>query len=302
MSEVDDGDAAFTCKYQNLTATPGGLENYPVYFQILAAFTAGEMSKLVDMISSVRQQCSQPQYLANFIENQDNQRFASYTTDLALAENAIAFTILADGIPKMYYGQEQHLTGNYSPYNRQPLWEATTTPYDTTADLYVLTSKLNKIRNHAIAVDSNYVTNTSTILHTDASTYVTRKGVNGAHIISVLSNQGTTGGSYTLSVSGAADAGTNLTEITGCTTLLAGTNGTIVVDMKAGQPRVFFPTFNMKNSGLCGYENATATASGTASSTSATATSSKKSAGVRSETWIGLAIMVAGAISALISL
>lgn len=271
MAEVDDGDAGFTCNYQNMT---GGLENYPVYYQILAAFTAGEMSELVSMISSVREACPSPRYMANFIENQDNERFASYTDDMALAKNALAFTILADGIPKMYYGQEQHLTGNYSPYNRQALWS---TDYDTTVPLYTLTATLNKLRNHAISVDSSYVTSVSSILYTDDSTYAARKGPNGVQIVAVLSNQGTGGGDYELSVPLAADVGTNMTEVLGCTTVLAGTNGTIVVDMGEGVPKVFFPTFNMNGSGLCGYAaDSTTSATGTATGTAATATSTKK--------------------------
>lgn len=33
------------------------------------------------------------------MENHDNRRFANYTTDMALVKNALAFTILSDGIP-----------------------------------------------------------------------------------------------------------------------------------------------------------------------------------------------------------
>lgn len=78
LGEIDDGDAAFTCNYQQYTE---GLENYPVYFTLIRAFTAGEMSGLVDMIKSVGESCKSPQYLANFIENQDQPRFASYSDD-----------------------------------------------------------------------------------------------------------------------------------------------------------------------------------------------------------------------------
>lgn len=144
------------------------------------------------------------------------------------------------------------MPGNYSPYNRQALWDASPT-YDQSADLYSLTTNLNKIRNHAIAVDDHFLTNWSSILYHDGSTYATRKGPNGAQVISVLSNQGMQGGDYTLEINGAADPGTNLTEVTLCnSTVVAGPNGTITVPMGQGQPRVYFPTFNLNNSGLCG--------------------------------------------------
>ncbi|KAJ9199017.1 glycoside hydrolase family 13 protein [Paecilomyces variotii] len=275
MAEVDDDIPSYVCNYQKWT---GGLENYPLYFTIINAFTDGDMPGLVSMISQMRSACSETQYLATFIENQDNERFPSYVDDINLAKNAMAFTILADGIPKIYYGQEQHLPGNYSPYNRQELWS---TNYNTSAPLYNLTATLNKLRNHAIKVNSNYVTNDSSLLYTDNSTYAARKGVNGVQIVSVLSNQGSNGGAYELQVPGAADEGTELTEVFGCSTVTAGKNGTITVNMDKGEPRVFFPTFNMNGSGLCGTEDTTTptasgSSTGTSSSSSVSASSTKK--------------------------
>lgn len=87
MAEVDDGDAQFTCNYQNLTE---GLENYPLYYTIKEAFTAGKMADLVSMVGSMRQACPKTQYLATFIENQDNPRFASFTEDLAVSPPSLA--------------------------------------------------------------------------------------------------------------------------------------------------------------------------------------------------------------------
>lgn len=195
------------------------------------------------------------------------------------------------------------MSGNYSPYNRQDLWS---TNYDSSAELYTLTATLNKLRNHAIALDNNYVTNWSSILYTDPSTYVTRKGPNGVQILAVLSNQGQQGGAYTLQVSGAADPGTNLTEVTLCnSTLLAGTNGTIVVPMDQGQPRVYFPTRQLNGSGLCGYavsasSNATATSSSSSSTSASGSAASASKTGVadhlQTPIWLTLAALVLSAL------
>lgn len=81
MAEVDQGDPGFVCGYQDAT---GGLENYALYYTILRAFTAGQMDQMVSMIKSVQSACSSPQYLATFIENQDNPRFASTDDDITV--------------------------------------------------------------------------------------------------------------------------------------------------------------------------------------------------------------------------
>lgn len=286
LGEVEDGDPAFTCNYQQYTE---GLENYPIYYTIIQAFTAGNMAGLVSMIDSMRTACTSTQYLANFIENQDQPRFASYNDDETLAANAMAFSILADGIPKYYYGQEQHLTGNYSPYNRQALWENNPS---TTSNLYTLTTTLNTIRNHAISVNSDYISNNSVLLYTDGSTYAARKGANGAQIVSVLSNQGSNGGAYTLNIDKAADPGTNLTEIVTCTSYLTSSKGTVALKMDKGAPRVLFPTAKMDGTGICGFAkdksagtgtgsaSGSSSATGSATGSAASATSSKKGAAV----------------------
>jgi alpha-amylase len=81
MGEVYEDNATMMCDYQNLTP---GLENYALFYKIIDAFTAGKMKDLVSMISTMRQACQSPQYLANFIENQDNPRFASLVEDIAV--------------------------------------------------------------------------------------------------------------------------------------------------------------------------------------------------------------------------
>ena len=183
---------------------------------------------------------------------------------LQLASNALAFTILADGIPFVYQGQEQHMTGNFSPYNRAPLWP---TNYDTNAPLYKLVSTMNSLRNHAISLDSHYASNHSTQLYLDDSTMATRKGPNGVQIVAVFSNQGSKGGSYQLQVGGAFDPNTEVMEVVTCQKQTANKAGNITVKMGQGAPRAFFPTANLDGSGLCGTSK-TANGSSSANSSS----------------------------------
>ncbi len=148
------------------------------------------------------------------------------------------------------------MSGNYSPYNRAPLWSGSSsgTPYDTSAPLYNLTGTLNTLRNHAIKVDSRYVSNHSTEIYLDPATMATRKGPDGVQIVAVFSNQGEKGGVYELSVGpGAFATGTEVMEVFNCTKSNANEAGNVTAKMGGGLPKAFFPTAQMNGSGLCGY-------------------------------------------------
>lgn len=56
---------------------------------------------------------------ATFLENHDQPRFQSITTDQSLVKNAMAWSFITDGVPIIYYGQEQGYTGNGDPNNRE---------------------------------------------------------------------------------------------------------------------------------------------------------------------------------------
>jgi alpha-amylase len=161
VGEVDNGDVTYACPYQ--TALDGIL-NYPTYFPLVRAFesSSGSISDLADMINSVKADCTDTNLLGSFSENHDNPRFASYTQDLALAKNVLTYTILADGIPIIYAGQEQHYDGAADPANREATWLS---GYDTTSELYTWVAKMNKIRSFAIKSDDGYTTYNVNFLH-----------------------------------------------------------------------------------------------------------------------------------------
>jgi alpha-amylase len=94
------------------------------YHSLIDAFrtTLGNTSNLIEQITRVKSACLASGLLGTFSENHDNPRFANYNPDISLAKNVIAFTILADGIPIIYYGQEQHYAGGNDTDNREALW------------------------------------------------------------------------------------------------------------------------------------------------------------------------------------
>nr|AAN75021.1 alpha-amylase precursor [Lipomyces starkeyi] len=248
VGEVFDGDPSYTCPYQeNLD----GVLNYPVYYPVVSAFesVSGSVSSLVDMIDTLKSECTDTTLLGSFLENQDNPRFPSYTSDESLIKNAIAFTMLSDGIPIIYYGQEQGLNGGNDPYNREALW---LTGYSTTSTFYKYIASLNQIRNQAIYKDDTYLTYQNWVIYSDSTTIAMRKGFTGNQIITVLSNLGTSGSSYTLTLSNTGYTASSVVyEILTCTAVTVDSSGNLAVPMSSGLPKVFYQESQLVGSGIC---------------------------------------------------
>lgn len=247
VGEVDDGDESFVCGFQNYL--PGVL-NYATYFPLVQAFqsTPGSMSNLANMINSVKSGCKDTSLVATFSENHDQPRFASLTGDMSQARNVMTFTMLSDGIPIIYEGQEQHYNaegGSGVPYNREAIWFS---GYNTQAPLYQLVATLNAARKHAISDDSTYQNYQNYPIYTDTTTIAMKKG----QMITVLSNKGASGASYTQSIPAGYSSGTQVTELLTCATLTADSSGNIAVPMAQGLSRVYYPTSRLSGSGLCG--------------------------------------------------
>lgn len=219
------------------------------YFPLIDAFqsTNGSIYDLADMIDSIKN-CPDTSLLGTFSENHDQPRFASLNGDIAAAKNVLAFTMLTDGIPIVYQGQEQHYNaegGSSTPYNREALWLS---GYNTDAELYQLVTSLNAIRHNAIADDDSYTTTQNSHVCNDYTNIAMKKG----DVLTVLTNVGSSGANYSLSIDSGYDANTELTELLTCDTLTVSSNGTAAVPMGAGLPRVYYPTSGISGSGLCG--------------------------------------------------
>jgi len=196
----------------------------------------------------VQGDCSDPSLLGTFSENHDQPRFASLTGDMSQARNVLTFTLLTDGIPIVYEGQEQHYNaqgGSSDPYNREALWFSS---YNTSSPLYTLTSTLNAARKHAASDDASYLTAHASTIYTDPTTLAVRKG----KMVLVLSNKGADGSAYNQSIPAAYAGGAGVTELLTCNTLTADSSGHLDVPMASGQPRVYYPTSSLSGSGLCG--------------------------------------------------
>lgn len=150
----------------------------------------------------------------------------------------------------IYQGQEHHLDGPGTPKNREALWLS---KYDTSAELYILIQKLNKIRKHAYNLGSDYVDEQTRPVFRGGSELAFSKGVEGRQIVMLLSTQGTQASAYDLQLPVTYNAGTTITEVLNCKNYTIDSWGQLVVPMVKGEPRVFYPTQLMEGSGLCGY-------------------------------------------------
>lgn len=107
VGEVLDGDPAYIAAYQNNSMN--SVFNYPLYYALDSAFnsTSKSLSQVVTALNNNKQQFKDTTLLGNFISNHDNPRFESHVTDKALIKNAVATIYGVEGIPYVYYGQEQ---------------------------------------------------------------------------------------------------------------------------------------------------------------------------------------------------
>ncbi|KAL1303749.1 hypothetical protein AAFC00_007091 [Neodothiora populina] len=285
MGEVFNGNEWQYCEYQDYM---DGMLNYPAYFWITQAFKApgGSISSLVNGIEIMIGQCSDTTLLGSFIENHDQPRFPSYTSDTALTKNAVAFSMLADGIPIIYQGQEQSFSGASVPANREALW---TSGYSKTSSMYTYITRLNQIRKRAIGQDTGYLPYNAYPVYSDDSTIVMRKGATNGQVVGVFTNKGSSGsGSFTLSSKASGfTAGQSVTDLLTCKSQTTNSNGDLAVTIVGGLPQVFYPSAQLFGSPICGSSamsasSASATSSGNGrvkSTLSTSATASASSSG-----------------------
>jgi alpha-amylase len=169
---------------------------------------------------------------------------------MALAKNVVALTLLADGVPIIYQGQEQHEIGLVDKTtNRAPLWEA---GYDTESVLYLHIRTLNAIRHHAVRTSYNYTTFHHYAIYNEAGTIALRKGNDGSQVVTVLTNDGENGKAHDLALTGHG-FNASVTEIFSCEEYTVGDDGVISLPMEAGEPKVLYPTDLLYGSGLCDF-------------------------------------------------
>jgi len=237
IGEVYDNTSANTCIY--MTNALDSILNYPLWYaasNILSdpkASMTGMQAKYQENADS----CQDTTLLGTFSENHDVSRFGNHTTDMALLKNALAFTIMSDGIPIVYYGAEQAFTGGSDPYNREALW---TSGYPTNSPLYTHIATLNTARNviKQLATFTYWTPfwtyKTKVVLAKD-DVLILRKGYDHS-IVTMLTNRGSSAGKigpYEVADTN-FNEGDTIVEVLACTSMVVGPYGNFNVTLPAG--------------------------------------------------------------------
>ncbi|CAO3697271.1 unnamed protein product [Umbelopsis ramanniana] len=222
--EVLSGDASYVGPYQSYAPS---LINYPLYYPINNAFASKQaMSVLSNQITTNQNNFKDISVLTTFVDNHDNVRFLSQTSDTSLFKNALTFTMMTEGIPVYYYGSEQGFNGGNDPANREALW---TSSYDTTSDLYQFTATLVKDGRQK----ANGTVNPSVDVQNNVYAFT-----RGSALV-VLNNLGSSStNSITVKVGTGISDGTKLTDIFTNTTVTV-SGGTITYNLQNGLPSIF---------------------------------------------------------------
>ncbi|RDW69853.1 hypothetical protein BP6252_08873 [Coleophoma cylindrospora] len=273
LGEVSNGNVDYFCPYQDHL---DGLIDYPTYYQATQFFAnkSATSTNFVKEVQALNGTCNDTTLLGTFSENHDQPRFASYTSDLTvglaetpfsgprsnseqLAKNIITYTMLADGIPIIYQGQEQHFSGGTDPYNREALWLS---KYHTHSELYQTIKNLNLIRAVATNQSSTFLTSTTTTVYSDDNTVVFGKGESDHMVLTVVSNLGRHAKEATITIPAAGlPKNIQVTDVVNCHSVDVDANGGLEIKIKQGRPMVFYPRSLMESTDLCKGKKSAAT-------------------------------------------
>ncbi|KAJ3574561.1 hypothetical protein NP233_g1694 [Leucocoprinus birnbaumii] len=247
MGEVFSGvEVDPVAEYQG----PQGLDsvlNYPMYSAIVEAFTIPgpkNISAVQTVFEQSKTKFKDTGVLGNFLENQDVPRWHNISVDPQSLYNAMVLNWFTDGIPIVYYGQEQSFSGNADPWNREPLWP----PGYQETDAYRFITALNQFRNFLGKTD--WLTQETQILAANPSAIAFMKG----QVITIATNIGSPPQNGThISFSSPYRSATAMINILTCQQWIVGSEGYLDAEYtKGGVPIVLTPAKSLSGSGLCG--------------------------------------------------
>lgn len=102
---------------------------------------SGSMYDLDAVISATASDFDEVNNQVTFIDNHDQSRFFSLSSSSNKVDQAYAVMLTSRGVPTVYYGTEQYMSGTTDPYNRGDM-----TSFNTSSKAYTVISKLAPLR------------------------------------------------------------------------------------------------------------------------------------------------------------
>lgn len=175
-------------------------------------------------------------------------RIAATNSDGSIAQNAAAFTILGDGIPIIFYGQEHNLNGGNDPYNRVAAWLPQNGELNANAPLVDYVTTLNKIRAWAIKKSRGYTTYGAKVLNYSEDQISIRKDV----LRTILTNAGMDQPVAEYTTQGSDfEAGATVVDMISCKTYRADKDGEVTATVGGGAVVVLLEQSLAQGSGVC---------------------------------------------------
>lgn len=210
--------------------------NYPLWYVLGDTFMGRTtFDYLAAEMASEQAMFPDANVWTNFLDNHDQQRFASRDgDDIVRDANGVTFLMFNSGIPVVYYGFEQRFNGSGDPYNREPFW---TSGYNTSAYLYKYISTLHNIRALASGLTGKdtYFASTAKVLGTTPQYMAFERGP----LVVVVSNVGANGTSQVICVSKSQfPEGAVITDLLSETNMTVGVGGSFNSTAPGGEARV----------------------------------------------------------------
>ncbi|XP_067949039.1 uncharacterized protein [Watersipora subatra] len=229
IGEVDNGDPAYVGPYQNyLTATL----NYPFFWTFSDVFGQKKsMKEISNRIAQERQHFKDLSVLGGFIDNHDNARFLHGNKDWTALKNALAYTLMAQWVPIVYYGTEQAYAGGNDPDNRDSLWPN----YNTDHEMYKFIASICKFRNK---LSSGFHGSAQNEKWADDSFYAFTRGAN-QEVLVATTNQGSGSDQQRHIPNLSYRDGQVLTNVIDPNDKVTAQGGYVTVHITNGQPKVY---------------------------------------------------------------
>lgn len=223
---VFDGNQDYVAPYQEQLDS---LHNFPLYYALKDVFASKSgFQRLSDQRNANMNAFKDVSLLTTFVDNHDVVRFLNANNDQALFKNALAYVLLSEGIPVVYYGSEQGFAGGADPANREALWSS---GYDTSSDLYQFIATINNhVRQRSgkkVYMDLDVQDNVYAFMHGDALVVLNNFGSGASNQVSVnVGAQVAESSSFTDAISG---------------TSITVSSGSVTFTLENGNPAIFVP-------------------------------------------------------------